>query len=66
MEVRIGYGTEEERRAEVGSEVRKVDIDLTGVDRTRPGHLLVMFRDAEGRVFAAIGSPLPPGDYSEG
>lgn len=66
VEVRIGYGTEEERRAEAGPGVRKVGIDLMGVDRIRPGHLLVLFRDAEGRVFAALGSPLPPGAYSVG
>jgi Tol biopolymer transport system component len=66
VEFRMGYGTEEERRAEAGPGVSEVSIDLSGVDRTRPGHLLILFRAADGRVFLAQGVPLPSGDYAEG
>ncbi|MGH2652242.1 MAG: hypothetical protein ACRDHK_13650, partial [Actinomycetota bacterium] len=66
VEFLIGYGTGEERRAEAGPGVSEVTIDLSGVDRTRQGHLLILFRDANGRVFVAQGFPLPAGDYAVG
>lgn len=66
VEVRIGYGTGPELSAEAASGIAQVEIDLTGVDRTRPGHLLIVFRDGQGRVFAAKGSALPAGDYAAG
>ncbi|HJP66035.1 MAG TPA: hypothetical protein VKA30_07005, partial [Actinomycetota bacterium] len=63
VEVQVGYGGRDlSSRVVTGSEAQ---IDLEAVPTTS-GHLLLLYRDAGGRVFFAKGVALPSGDSAAG
>jgi hypothetical protein len=64
--VEFGYGTHRTLthwHRESGEEITRLHVN--GVSRST-GHFLVLLRDEDGDPFAAIGRPMPPGDFAAG
>lgn len=62
-EFRIGYGGRE--ATHTYTELSEAPFDM-GFEPDASGHYLLTFRDEGGRVFKAVGSALPEGDFAAG
>lgn len=65
--IEIAYGEDGNRRRSTSWERGQgiVTVDL-GFEPDTPGAVLLLLEDADGKVFTAIGTPLPPGDFAAG
>jgi streptogramin lyase len=64
VEGRLGYGTsrniEHVEEAPDGTSELTYDLRLLGFDSSKPGHLLLLYRGADGNVIGAWAAALPP------
>lgn len=65
--VEVGYGQDVKRQVWVEAQGAEMPVGLRlDSPPATTGHFLILFKDEEGKVFSAAGSPLPKGDFAAG